>query len=65
MAKKSEEGGVQAAAQALQKQAFGYPRLQVQFGFTAVLHTWDQDLKFHPHLHLVVTGGGLDSSGSR
>jgi len=52
----------QTASQALQKLARGYPRLQAQLGFTAVLHTWDQDLLFHPHLHLVVTGGGLDSS---
>jgi Putative transposase/Transposase zinc-binding domain len=52
----------QTASQALQKLALEYPRLQAQLGFTAVLHTWDQDLQFHPHLHLVVTGGGLDSS---
>jgi hypothetical protein len=52
----------QTASQALQKLARGYARLQAQLGFTAVLHTWDQDLQFHPHLHLVVTGGGLDSS---
>jgi len=52
----------QTASQALQKLALGYPRLQAQLGFTAVLHTWDQHLQFHPHLHLVVTGGGLDPS---
>ena len=55
----------QAASQALQKLARGYPRLQAQLGFTAALHTWDQDLQFHPHLHLVVTGGGLDPSAHR
>ncbi len=55
----------QTASQALQKLARGYPRLQAQLGFPAVLHTWDQDLQFHPHLHLVVTGGGLDSSANR
>ena len=55
----------QAASQALRKLALGYPRLKAQLGFTAVLHTWNQDLQFHPHLHLVVTGGGLDSSGNR
>jgi hypothetical protein len=38
----------QAASQALQKLALGYPRLQAQLGFTAVLHTWDQDLQLHP-----------------
>ncbi len=54
-----------SATQALQKLALGYPRLQAQLGFTTVLHTWDQDLQFHPHLHLVVTGGGLDPSANR
>jgi len=54
----------QTASQALQSLARGYPRLQAQLGFTAVLHTWDQDLLFHPHLHLVVTGGGLDPSAN-
>ena len=29
-------------------------------GITAILHTWGQNLSFHPHLHCVVTGGGLD-----
>ena len=26
---------------------------------TAVLHTWGQNLQFHPHIHMLVTGGGL------
>ena len=34
-------------------------RLGAQLGFTAVLHTWTRDLRFHPHLHCIVTGGGL------
>jgi len=28
-------------------------------GFFSILHTWGQNLLFHPHLHCVVTGGGL------
>ncbi len=32
-------------------------------GFTAVLHTWNQRLLFHPHLHYLVPGAGLDASG--
>lgn len=46
-------------------------RLGVQLGLTAVLHTWTRELLYHPHLHCVVTAGGLDgddqwkSSGSR
>jgi hypothetical protein len=54
-----------AASQALLQFARDYERLQAQIGFTAVLHTWDQDLNFHPHLHLVVTGGGLSVDGER
>ncbi len=33
--------------------------LGAQSGFFAVLHTWGQDLHFHPHIHLVVLAGGL------
>jgi hypothetical protein len=42
-----------------------YERLKAQVGFTAVLHTWNQALNLHPHLHLVVTGGGLSATGDR
>ena len=54
-----------AVSRALLQFALGYERLRAQIGFTAVLHTWDQDLNFHPHLHLVVTGGGLSPEGDR
>jgi hypothetical protein len=40
-------------------------RLGAQLGFTAVLHTWARDLRFHPHLHCIVTGGGLSEDGER
>jgi hypothetical protein len=30
-----------------------------QLGITTVLHTWTRDLRFHPHAHCIVTGGGL------
>jgi hypothetical protein len=32
-------------------------------GFTAVLHTWNQQLGFHPHLHCLVPGVGLNPRG--
>ena len=32
-------------------------------GITAVLHTWGQNLMYHPHIHCIVTGGGLTSNG--
>ena len=35
-------------------------RLGAELGFTLVLHTWTRDLSFHPHVHAIVTGGGLD-----
>jgi hypothetical protein len=34
-----------------------------QLGVTAVLHTWTRDLRFHAHLHCIVTGGGLSEKG--
>jgi hypothetical protein len=38
--------------------------LGAEIGFIAVLHTWGQQLQHHPHLHCVVTGGGLALDGS-
>jgi hypothetical protein len=35
-----------------------------QLGFTAVLHTWDQRLLYHVHLHCVIAGGALAWDGS-
>jgi hypothetical protein len=40
-------------------------RLGAQVGITTLLHTWGQNLLFHPHLHCVVTGGGLSLDGQR
>lgn len=34
-------------------------RLEAQPGITEVLHTWTREMAFHPHVHCVVTGGGL------
>lgn len=34
-------------------------------GILAVLHTWGQNLMHHPHLHCVVSGGGLAADGHR
>jgi hypothetical protein len=38
--------------------------LGAQIGVTAVLHTWTRELVFHPHLHCIVTGGGLTDDAS-
>jgi hypothetical protein len=40
-------------------------RLGGLLGVTAVLHTWTRTLAFHPHLHCIVTGGGLAPDGTR
>ena len=32
-------------------------------GVTAVLHTWTRQLEYHPHVHFLVTGGGVDQRG--
>jgi hypothetical protein len=40
-------------------------RLGAQVGFSAILHTWGQNLLFHPHLHCVVTAGGLADDAQR
>lgn len=40
-------------------------RLGAEIGLTAVLHTWTRELQFHPHVHCIVTGGGLSLDGAR
>jgi hypothetical protein len=55
----------QAASATLLTLAADPHRLGAQIGVTAILHTWGQQLRFHPHLHCVVTGGGLSLDGQR
>lgn len=43
----------------------GRERLSAELGATMVLHTWTRDLRFHPHVHAIVTGGGLSLDGTR
>lgn len=44
---------------------FGESRLSATIGATLVLHTWTRDLRLHPHVHAIVTGGGLSLDGLR
>lgn len=39
--------------------------LGADVGFIAVLHTWSQTLMDHPHIHCIVTGGGLSVDGKQ
>jgi hypothetical protein len=50
---------MQSAAQTLRELAANPKRLGAQVGVLMVLHTWGQNLHHHPHVHCVVTGGGL------
>jgi Putative transposase/Transposase zinc-binding domain len=50
---------MQSAAQTLREVAANPKRLGAQLGVLMVLHTWGQNLHLHPHVHCVVTGGGL------
>ncbi len=54
-----------AAAKSLSQLAQSWPRFQAQPGFTAILHTWTQDLGLHPHLHIVCTAGGLSHDNKK
>jgi hypothetical protein len=40
-------------------------RLGAELGVTMVLHTWTRELSFHPHVHAIVTGGGLSDDDAR
>jgi len=53
----------EAASQTLLELGQDPERLGARLGITAVLHTWTRELLFHPHLHCLVTGGGLAPSG--
>jgi hypothetical protein len=54
-----------ATAQTLLTIAADPKRLGVDLGFFCVLHSWGQNLHFHPHLHCVVPGGGLSADHER
>ena len=50
-------------AETLSQLASDKKYLGAQIGITSVLHTWGQNLMFHPHIHCIVPGGGLSPSG--
>jgi hypothetical protein len=52
-----------AASMTLSKLALDPKFLGAEVGVTMVLHTWGQNLSFHPHVHCIVPGGGLSPSG--
>lgn len=56
---------MKAAADALQKLARDPRYLGARLGCLAVLHTWTRAMLYHPHVHMLVTAGGLSFDGAR
>ena len=54
-----------AAAETLLQIAADPKHLGADIGFLSVLHTWGQNLHLHPHVHCVVSGGGISPDGTR
>ena len=55
----------QAAAQTPVQLGKEKKYLHAQIGLLAVLHTWGQNLMYHPHLHCLVPAGGLSLNGKK
>jgi Transposase zinc-binding domain/Putative transposase len=54
-----------AAAETLITIAADPKHLGVRIGLTAVLHSWGSALTHHPHVHIIVPGGGISLDGDR
>src|SRR6202047_2585714 len=56
---------MKAAAETTLAIAADPKHLGARIGITAVLHTWGSALTHHPHVHMIVPGGGLSFDGTR
>jgi hypothetical protein len=54
-----------AASETLMELANDPGHLGARTGIICILHTWGQNLMDHPHIHCIVTGGGLSPDGDR
>jgi hypothetical protein len=54
-----------AAAETLTTIAADPKHLGARIGITSVLHTWGSALTHHPHVHMIVPGGGISPDGQR
>jgi hypothetical protein len=54
-----------AAAETLTTIAADPKHLGARIGLTSVLHTWGSALTHHPHVHIIVPGGGISLDGER
>ena len=55
----------QAASETMTTIAADPKHLGARIGITAVLHTWGSAMTHHPHIHMIVPGGGLSPDASR
>lgn len=56
---------MRASADTVLKIASDPKHLGAQIGITSVLHTWGSAMTHHPHVHMIVPGGGLSADGTR
>jgi len=56
---------LRASAETLLEVARNPRRLGAEIGFFSVLHTWNQKLQIHPHVHCIVPAGGLSLDHTR
>jgi Putative transposase/Transposase zinc-binding domain len=56
---------MKAAAETTLTIAADPKHLGARIGFTSVLHTWGSAMTHHPHVHMIVPGGGISLDGSR
>src|SRR5205085_10332539 len=54
-----------ASAEAMRIIAADPKHLGARIGITAVLHTWGSAMMHHPHVHMIVPGGGISLDGAR
>ncbi len=54
-----------ASAETVMTIAADPKRMGGRVGMTSVLHTWGSALTHHPHIHMIVPGGGLSPDGAR
>lgn len=54
-----------ASAKTVATIAADHKRLGARIGMTSMLHTWGSAMVHHPHVHMIVPGGGLSKDGNR
>ena len=54
-----------AVSETLKEVALNPKNLGAEIGFIAVLHTWNQVINLHPHIHCIVPGGGLSKDKTK